>query len=103
VSYEELNTPQALEVKGYTETFRRPRLLGARNYMLELPIVPGPGGIGRVRAVGRMRPDSQRATRSSATRRSARDDATDPDSILLGWTAHDEAALPLHRSYHNGS
>jgi alcohol dehydrogenase len=25
---------------------------GSRNYKLELPAVPGPGGIGRVRAVG---------------------------------------------------
>jgi alcohol dehydrogenase len=45
---------------------------GARNYMMELPIVPGPGGIGRVRVSG---PDATRlssATGSSATRRSAR-------------------------------
>ena len=30
---------------------------GARNYLLELPIAPGPGGIGRVRATG---PDATR-------------------------------------------
>jgi alcohol dehydrogenase len=50
---------------------------GARNYLLELPVAPGPGGIGRVRATG---PDSTKlsppnfrsAIGSSATRRSAR-------------------------------
>jgi alcohol dehydrogenase len=77
---------------------------GARKYLLELPIVPGPGGIGRVRATG---PDATRLTVGDwvfcdPTIRS-RDDAPVPDSILLGWTAHDEAALPLHRFYHNGS
>ncbi|MBV9540275.1 MAG: alcohol dehydrogenase catalytic domain-containing protein, partial [Alphaproteobacteria bacterium] len=41
----------AAGVAGYTAGV----LSGARNYMLEVPIVPGPGGIGRVRAVG---PDS---------------------------------------------
>jgi alcohol dehydrogenase len=30
---------------------------GARNYLLELPIIPGPGAIGRVRAAG---PDATR-------------------------------------------
>src|ERR1700683_5873376 len=30
---------------------------GARSYLLELPVVPGPGGIGRVRATG---PDATR-------------------------------------------
>jgi alcohol dehydrogenase len=79
-------------------------LSGARNYLLEPPVVPGAGGIGRVRATG---PD---ATRLSAgdwvfcdpTIRS-RDDAVNPDTILLGWTARSAAALPLHRYYHHGS
>ncbi len=77
---------------------------GARTYMLELPLAPGAGGIGRVRATG---PD---ATRLSAgdwvfcdpTIRS-RDDAVNPDMILQGWTARSVAALPLHRFYHHGS
>lgn len=30
---------------------------GTRNYALDLPIIPGPGGIGRVRAIG---PDATR-------------------------------------------
>ena len=77
---------------------------GARNYTMELPIAPGAGGVGRVRAVG---PD---ATKLSAgdwvfcdpTIRS-RDDAASPQIILLGWTAGTEEALPLHRFYHHGS
>jgi alcohol dehydrogenase len=77
---------------------------GARRYMLELPIVPGAGGIGRVRAVG-----------SDATRLAvgdwvfcdptirSRDDPVNPDTILLGWTARGPAGLQLHRVFHNGS
>ncbi|HSZ51891.1 MAG TPA: zinc-binding dehydrogenase [Caulobacteraceae bacterium] len=77
---------------------------GSRNYLLEPPVAPGPGGVGRVRATG---PD---ATRLSAgewvycdpTVRS-RDDALNPDTILQGWTYRSEAALPLHRFYHHGA
>jgi alcohol dehydrogenase len=77
---------------------------GARNYVLELPIVPGPGGIGRVRAIG---PDATKLAIGDwvycdATIR-ARDDAINPDAILLGWSTPNPAALPLHRFYHNGS
>jgi alcohol dehydrogenase len=77
---------------------------GARNYMLELPVVPGPGGIGRVRAT------AMDATRLQVgdwvfcdpTIRS-RDDAANPDMILQGWTYRSVAALPLHRFFHHGS
>ena len=77
---------------------------GARSYLLELPIVPGPGGIGRVRATG------LDATRLSVgdwvfcdpTVRS-RDDPVSPDTILQGWTAGSAGALPLHRFFHDGS
>ncbi len=77
---------------------------GARNYLLELPVVPGPGGIGRVRATG---PDATRLkvgdwVYCDPTIRS-RDDATNPDMILQGWTYRSEAALPLHRFFHHGS
>jgi len=77
---------------------------GARNYMLELPVVPGPGGIGRVRATG---PDATRLKPGDwvfcdSTIRS-RDDAVNPDTMLLGWTYVNAAALPLHRYYHHGS
>ncbi len=75
---------------------------GSRNYALELPVAPGAGGIGRVRATG---PDSTRLRVGDwvfcePTIR-ARDDAT--DTILQGWTYRTEAALPLHRLYHHGS
>jgi len=77
---------------------------GARGYPLELPIVPGPGGIGRVRATG---PDSTKLkvgdwVYCDSTIRS-RDDAINPDQILLGWTYRTPAALPLHRLYHHGA
>jgi len=77
---------------------------GARNYALELPVAPGPGGIGRVRATG---PDATRLRAGDwvfcdATIR-ARDDAVNPDVMLLGWTYVSAAALPLHRFYHHGS
>jgi alcohol dehydrogenase len=77
---------------------------GSRNYLLELPVVPGAGGIGRVRATG---PDATRLkvgdwVYCDPTVRS-RDDAANPDMILQGWTYRSEAALPLHRHFHNGS
>lgn len=77
---------------------------GSRNYALELPVAPGPGGIGRVRATG---PDATRLRVGDwvfcdPTVRS-RDDAADPDTILQGWTYRSEAALPLHRYYHHGA
>ena len=90
----------AAGVAGYTAGI----LSGARNYRLELPIVPGPGGVGRVRAVG---PDATRLAVGDwvfcdSTIR-ARDGAIDPDTILLGWTGRTPAALPLHRHFHHGS
>jgi alcohol dehydrogenase len=90
----------AAGVAGYTAGV----FSGARNYMLELPIVPGPGGIGRVRATG---PDATKLAVGDwvfcdPTVRS-RDDAVNPDVILQGWTAVSEAGLKLHRFYHHGS
>jgi alcohol dehydrogenase len=72
--------------------------------MLELPIAPRPGGVGRVRATG---PDATRLEPGEwvycdSTIRS-RDNAINPDSILLGWTARSRAAMPLHRFYHHGA
>jgi alcohol dehydrogenase len=90
----------AAGVAGYTEGV----LSGARNYALELPVVPGPGGIGRVRATG---PDATRLKPGDwvyidSTIRS-RDDVLNPEQILLGWTYRTEAALSLHRYYHHGT
>jgi len=78
-------------------------LSGARNYLLEPPVVPGPGGIGRVRSTG---PDSTKLSVGDwvfcdPTIRS-RDDAIRPDMMLLGWTAVGAASLPLHRYFQNG-
>jgi len=75
---------------------------GSRNNPLELPVAPGAGGIGRVRAMG---PDATRSRPGDwvfcePTIRS-RDNAA--DTILQGWTHRTEAALPLHRRYHHGS
>jgi alcohol dehydrogenase len=90
----------AVGVTSYT----RDVFSGARNYMLELPVVPGPGGIGRVRTTG---PDATRLQVGDwvfcdPTIRS-RDDAANPDMILQGWTYRGAAALPLHRFFHHGS
>jgi alcohol dehydrogenase len=75
---------------------------GSRNYLLDTPVVPGPGGVGRVRATG---PDSTALKPGDwvfcdSTIR-ARDDSA--SQILLGWTYRTEAARPLHRHYHHGS
>jgi alcohol dehydrogenase len=77
---------------------------GSRNYLLELPVVPGPGGVGRVRVTG---PDSTKLKIGDwvfvdSTIRS-RDNVAGPEQILLGWTYRTPAALPLHRYYHHGS
>ena len=64
---------------------------GERKYLLELPVIPGPGGIGRVRALG---PDATHLKIGDwvvcdPTIRS-RDDVVSPDITLLGWSArHD--------------
>src|SRR5438552_563129 len=79
-------------------------LSGERKYLLELPIVPGPGAIGRVRATG---PDATHLAVGDwvycdPTVRS-RDDARSPDIILQGLTAGGEAGLPLQRYYRDGA
>lgn len=77
---------------------------GKRPYLLELPVIPGPGGIGRVRAVG---PDATRLAPGDwvycdPTVRS-RGDAVSPVIMLQGVTGGSEAGLKLHRHYHDGS
>src|ERR1700742_5316959 len=74
---------------------------GARNYVLELPIVPGAGAIGRVRATG---PDATHLKTGDwvycdPTVRS-RDDASMPDITLQGWSARGEGGLLLQRHFH---
>ncbi|MGO8919651.1 MAG: alcohol dehydrogenase catalytic domain-containing protein [Stellaceae bacterium] len=77
---------------------------GARKYLLDLPVVPGPGGIGRVRAVG---PDATHLVAGDwvtcdPTVRS-RDDALSPDITLQGWSAGGDGGLRLQKHFRHGS
>ncbi len=78
---------------------------GQRQYLLETPVIPGSGGIGRVRAFG---PDATRLAVGDwvvcdSTIRS-RDDVLSPDITLQGLSAGNaEGGLRLQRYYHNGS
>lgn len=77
---------------------------GERKYMLALPVVPGAGGIGRIRALG---PDSTRLALGDwvlcdPTVRS-RDDVLTPDITLQGWSARGEGGLRLQRHFLHGS
>ena len=79
-------------------------LSAARAYMMELPIVPGGGAIGRVRAVG---PDATKLkvgdwVNCDATVR-ARDDALTPDITLQGISARGPGGLQLARHFHDGA
>lgn len=77
---------------------------GERKYLLQLPVIPGCGAIGRVRAVG---PDATRLAVGDwvlcdPTVRS-RDNAQNPDITLQGWSARGEGGLRLQQYYHDGS
>ncbi len=77
---------------------------GARKYLLELPVAPGCGAIGRVRATG---PDATRLVPGDwvvcdPTVRS-RDDSLCPDITLQGWSARGEGGLQLQRYFRHGS
>ncbi|MEH2502108.1 alcohol dehydrogenase [Bradyrhizobium sp. AZCC 1578] len=77
---------------------------GQRKYLMELPMVPGPGAIGRVRTTG---PDATRLRPGDwvycdPTVRS-RDNALSPDIALQGLTAGSEGGLHLQRYFHNGA
>lgn len=77
---------------------------GERKYMLILPVVPGAGAIGRVRAVG---PDATRLVvgdwvSCDPTVRS-RDDVLTPDITLQGWSARGEGGLRLQKHFQHGS
>jgi alcohol dehydrogenase len=79
-------------------------LSGARKYLMELPMVPGPGAIGRIRATG---PDATRLRPGDwvycdPTVRS-RDNALSPDIALQGLTAGSEGGLHLQRYFHDGA
>lgn len=77
---------------------------GQRKYLLELPVVPGAGAVGRVRAVG---PDATRLAAGDwvfcdPTVRS-RDDAVSPDITLQGLSAAGPGGLRLQKYFHDGS
>src|SRR5262245_61694451 len=77
---------------------------GKRKYMLELPVIPGPGGIGRVRVLG---PDATHLAVGDwvfcdPTVRS-RDDVLSPDITLQAWSARDAGGLRLQRHFRHGS
>ncbi|MDE1173203.1 MAG: zinc-binding alcohol dehydrogenase family protein [Parvibaculaceae bacterium] len=79
-------------------------LSGKRRYMMTLPMAPGAGAVGRVRAVG---PDSTRLKIGEwvicdPTVRS-RDDARTPDITLQGLSARGDGGLKLQEHYHHGS
>jgi len=77
---------------------------GERQYLLDLPVIPGPGAIGRVRATG---PDATHLVPGDwvycdPTVRS-RDDARSPDITLQGWSAGGEDGLRLQKYFRDGS
>jgi alcohol dehydrogenase len=76
---------------------------GERRYAIGLPIVPGCGAVGRVRASG---PDATHLKGGDwvfcdPTVRS-RDDASMPDITLQGWSARGDGGLRLQRHFHDG-
>jgi NADPH:quinone reductase-like Zn-dependent oxidoreductase len=79
-------------------------LSGERKYLLQVPAIPGPGAIGRVRAVG---PDATHLVAGDwvycdPTFRS-RDDALSPDITLQGLSAGGEGGLRLQKHFRHGS
>jgi NADPH:quinone reductase-like Zn-dependent oxidoreductase len=77
---------------------------GERKYALDLPVIPGPGGIGRVRATG---PDATKLAIGDwvfcdPTVRS-RDDAVAPDITLQGLSARDAGGMQLQKHFRHGS
>jgi alcohol dehydrogenase len=84
--------------------YAREVLSGERGYLLDLPLVPGAGAVGRVRAVG---PDATRLAIGDwvycdPTVRS-RDDSENPDITLQGLTAAGEGGLRLQQYFRHGA
>jgi alcohol dehydrogenase len=79
-------------------------LSGARNYVLETPVIPGAGAIGRVRALGADATHLKVGdwVYCDPTVRS-RDNALNPDITLQGLSARGEGGLRLQRHFHDGS
>ena len=77
---------------------------GERKYLLSLPVAPGCGAIGRVRATG---PDATRLAVGDWVLCDptvwSRDDALTPDITLQGWSARGQGGLRLQQHFHHGS
>ncbi len=77
---------------------------GKRQMLLETPVIPGTGGVGRIREVG---PDATKLSVGDwvlcdPTIRS-RDDVLAPDITLQGLSAGGDGGLRLQRFHHDGS
>ncbi|MGC2777877.1 MAG: zinc-binding alcohol dehydrogenase family protein [Bradyrhizobium sp.] len=77
---------------------------GERKYLLDLPVIPGVGGIGRVSAIG---PDATHLATGDwvfcdPTVRS-RDSDLAPDITLQGWSARGPGGLKLQQYFRHGS
>ena len=77
---------------------------GERQYLLDLPVVPGPGAIARVRAVG---PDATHLKPGDwvycdPTVRS-RDNVLEPDITLQGLSARGDGGLQLQKHFRDGA
>src|ERR1700709_2254043 len=77
---------------------------GERKYLLDVPVVPGPGAIGRVHAIGpdATHPAAGRWVYCDPTVRS-RDDVRSPDITLQGWSAGGAGGLRLQKYFRDGS
>lgn len=76
-------------------------LSGERRYALTLPVVPGAGAVGRVRATG---PDATRLRPGQWVLVDPTVRSRDGDDITLqGWSARGEGGLILQRHFGNGS
>jgi len=77
---------------------------GERKYLLELPVIPGPGAIGRVRAAG---PDATHLVKGDWVYCDpivrSRDDLLSPDITLQGWSARGASGLRLQQYFRDGS
>jgi NADPH:quinone reductase-like Zn-dependent oxidoreductase len=77
---------------------------GERKYLLELPVIPGPGGIGRISKLG---PDATHLKVGDwvfcdPTVRS-RDGDLAPDITLQGWSARGPGGMKLQQHFRHGS
>ncbi|WLA87343.1 zinc-binding dehydrogenase [Bradyrhizobium elkanii] len=85
-------------------SYARDVFSGARNYPLPTPVIPGLGGIGRVREAG---PDATHLNIGDwvfcdPTVRS-RDDALMPDIALQGWSARGKGGAKLQTYHRDGT